>query len=248
MKRVPREYTVQDHLDAARDFNYNISTNPQVAAERREMRGRGSNIVEDQTVGIEIGARALTYISDYENKSVWGRLFGGAMLNSSLYMFRLANSQPMSRHLKLPALFDDSGNFLDQGEVDRSTHESLHLLAKTSRDYETVAQERKPSPKRTAMLARELGNVSMRLGIFGQDFYENDGEAVVMEEVRDAESDMHQQIRSLAGQIGVNPSVAQLRAESTPFSAHIIQSHLYTIDVVGAFREAISDFSDQAGY
>lgn len=64
MTRIPREYTAQDNLNMAAHFNFNVSTNPQVVAERSQLRGKHVNIVNDQSAGIDIGMRVLETLDD----------------------------------------------------------------------------------------------------------------------------------------------------------------------------------------
>ena len=249
MTRIPREYTAQDHLTMGDHFNFNVSTNPQEVAERREQRGKGANIIGDQSAGIEIGRRTLEQLTDPELQTMWAHLFGGAMLNSSLYMFRKVGSQPMSRHFKLPRIVSDEGELQDDTVIDATTLSTLQELRDESQRYEhTLRLEQVPTDASTRRLARHMGVASMRLGIYGAGFYDTDSPQTIMSQVLRQETTMHLGVQETGRAIGSNPSVAQLRAESTPLGSHIIQSRKYPIEVVRAFRSSLAEVSDELGY
>jgi hypothetical protein len=248
MTRIPREYTAQDNLNMAAHFNFNVSTNPQVVAERSQLRGKHVNIVNDQSAGIDIGMRVLETLDDQELERTWAELYGGAMLNSALYMLRGVNNQPMSRHFKLARLTTDEGQLRDSTLVRADTLDSLKTAKGQSESYEAIRADHEPTNGQTNRLGRRLGNASMLVSVFGTDFHENDGELVTMTQARDQVSAMHHSVQRLAQRIGFNPSLAQLRAESTPLGAHIMQSPDLPLQIKGAFRSALADVSDQQGY
>ncbi|HRN97617.1 MAG TPA: hypothetical protein PLZ58_04185 [Candidatus Saccharibacteria bacterium] len=248
MTRIPREYTAQDHLDTARHFTYNVSVKPEVVAGRKELRGKRVNIINDQSAGLDVGNRVLAALEDPDHQSVWANLYGGTILNSALYMFRETNSQPMSRRFKLPQLAGWDGELRDSNETRRqNTLEALDVTKSHSEDFERVKLKRIPSEGETTRLARRLGNVSMLVGVFSTDFMENDDEMVVMQIARQQVSDMHHAVQALAQRIKVNPSLAQLRAESTPLGVHI-KSHDYPLEIKSAFVDALGEVSDPQGY
>lgn len=249
MTRIPREYTAQDHLDMAGHFKFNISVNPRVVAERKEQRGKHVNIINDQSAGMDVGNRVLEALDDPEQQSMWARLYGGTILNSALYTFRGIDNQPMSRRFKLPRLVGWDGELNETNETRRlDTLVTLGVAKSYSEDYERTKQERIPTERQTTRLARRLGNASMLVGIYSTDFMENDDEMTIMQTARRQESGMHHAIQKLAQRIEVNPSLAQLRAESTPLGAHIIQSPDYPIEIKAAFVDALGKVSDEPGY
>ena len=248
MTRIPREYTAQDHLDTARHFTYNISVKPEVVAGRKELRGKRVNIINDQSAGLDVGNRVLAALEDPDHQSVWANLYGGTILNSALYMFRETNSQPMSRRFKLPQLAGWDGELRDSNETRRqNTLGTLDVAKSHSEDFERYKQERTPTERQTTRLARRLGNASMLVAIYSTDFMENDDEMVVMQIARQQVSDMHHSVKSLANKIKFNPSLAQLRAESTPLGSHI-KNHDYPIEIKAAFIDALGEVSDPQGY
>ena len=248
MTRIPREFTAQDNLNMAAHFNFNVSTDPQVVAERSQLRGMHVNIVNDQSAGIDIGTRVLEALDNQEHQQTWARLYGGAMLNSALYMLRGVNDQPMSRHFRLARLMTDEGQLRGSATIYSETFEALRSANNVSEQYEAISADYKPTDSRTSRLGRRLGNTSMLVAVFGTDFYENDGDLVIMTQARDRVITMHQLAQRLAQRIGYNPSLAQLRAESTPLGAHIMQSPDLPLQIKGAYRNALAEVSDQQGY
>lgn len=249
MTRIPREYTAQDHLNMAGHFNFNVSTNPEVVAGRREQRGRHVNIIEDQSAGLEVGTRTLELLDDdQELQGIWAELYGGAMLNSALYLLRGSGDQPMSRHFKLPTLVSEGGELIDDNLRRQGTLNALKTLRDRSREYEHAEEERTPTDREVSKLGHRLGNTSMLVGIFDSDFMETDGELVTMTQVLEKETEMHHAVQRLAQRLGVNPSLAQLRAESTPFGADIVQHNAYPLAIKTAFRSAVGEVSDELGY
>lgn len=248
MTRIPREYTAQDHLDTSGHFKFNISVNPRVVAERKEQRGKRVNIINDQSAGMDVGNRVLSALDDPEHQSMWARLYGGTILNSALYMLRGTANQPMSRRFKLPQLVGWDGELRDSNETRRqNTLETLDVTKSYSKDFERNKQERTPTERQTTRLARRLGNASMLVAIYSTDFMENDDEMVVMQIARQQVSNMHHAVQGLAQRIKVNPSLAQLRAESTPLGSHI-KNHDYPIEIKAAFIDALGEVSDPQGY
>lgn len=245
---IPREYTAQDNLNMAAHFNFNVSTDPQVVAERSQLRGMHVNIVNDQSAGIDIGTRVLEALVDQEQQRTWAKLYGGAMLNSALYMLRGVNDQPMSRHFRLARLTNEKGQLLDSETIQSDTFEALRTANIVSKQYEAISTDHKPTDSRTNRLGRRLGNASMLVAVSGTDFYENDGELMIMTQARDRVSAMHRYTQDLANSVGYNPSLAQLRAESTPLGSHIMQSPDLPLQIKGAFRNALAEVSDQQGY
>lgn len=249
MTRIPREYTPQDHLTSADHFNFNVSTDLQEVAARREQRGKGANIIGDQSAGIEIGRRTLAQLEDSELQTMWAHVFGGALLNSSLYMFRKAGDQPMFRRFTLPRIVTDEGVLQDGEAIDATTLRVLEDVQVESEDYEATLQaESTVTDRETRLLARQMGTASMRLGIYGSSFQEGETPAYIMTQVVELESKMHHSIQGLGRVIGTNPSVAQLRSESSDLGSHIIRSSLYPVEMKRAFRNSLGEVSDELGY
>lgn len=253
MTRIPREYTVQDHLDTAKSFSYNISSNPEEAARRQSLRGRGANIINDQSAGLEVGRLTLERLEDPELQVRWARLYGGAVLNSALYLFREVHPQTMSRHLKLPRVISEENlrnneNILEDGdEYDARTLRLLVDVQNESETYESIVEaSRNATSLMTRSLATGLGNSAMRLGIYGADITLGENAAETMRQVLDLEIEMHDATKALGRELKTTPSVAQLRSESTPLSAHVIRTSPFT--VVQAFRKSLGEVSDELGY
>lgn len=233
----------------AEHFNFNVSTNTEVVAERQQQRGKNVNIINDQSAGINVGNRVLEAL-DPDHQAIWSQLYGGAMLNSALYMLRGTDKQPMSRHFKLPQLFGDDGVLLDDDERRADTFDALRATKIDSEIYEGEAQERSLKESEKMYLGRRLGNTSMLIGIFDTDFYRTESEHDVMTSVLQQVTAMHHATQKLTQRIrgNVNPSLAQLRGESTPLGSHIVQSPTYPLAIKQAFRDALGEVSDPSGY
>ena len=248
MTRIPREYTAQDHLSMAKHFDFNKSTEPKEIARRQELRGRKANIYDDQSAGLDIGTRTLERLEDPEHQAVWAKLYGGAMLNSGLYMLHGVNNQPMSRHFKLARPVDVDGVLQDTDDLNLGTLVNLKFTQLESDEYEAKSEVSDPTEAQTARLGRRLGNSSMLLATFGTEFSTSDTELAIMTQVLDQTTAMHHSVQKLAHRIGVNPSVAQLRTGSTPFGAYIIDNNQIPYQVQAAFRASVGEVKDGRGY
>jgi len=247
MTRIPREYTAQDHLNMAEHFDFNVSTNPDVVAGRRERRGRHANIIEDQSAGLAVGTRTLELLDDKELQAVWAKLYGGTMLNSALYLLRGSNDQPMSRHFKLPRLVSDGGELLDDDARRSGTLYSLGVVKDKSQAYEQIAEKSKPTSREASKIGHRLGNTSMLVGIFSSDYKDIEDEHAIMAQVLEQETQMHEAVKELAQRLGVNPSVAQLRSDNTRLGADIVHSKL-PLEIKTAFHTAVDEINDGQGY
>lgn len=253
-------FTAQDQLDAAGHFEFSISTDPEVVAERAANRGTGANIANDQSTGAIVGAQVLGDLKAPEHQIAWAQLYSGAMLNAALYALREADKKttnpnvipPMSRSFALPGIVSQEGHLPESGLLKASTFWSLGNLVESCVDVELDLvlakpnKQRIPTRQKVSRLGRQLGNTSMIVSIYGTEFFEADGPTKIRKQVWESAVNMHKSTQILAGRIGVNPSLAQLRTESTPLGVHIIRE--YPTEIAGAFRKAVHDVNGRLGY
>ncbi len=260
MTRIPREYTAQDHLDMVDHFNFNVSTNPDVVQERQQQRGKGVNVPDDEAAGMQVGTRTLELLRDPELQAIWTQTYSGALLNSALYTLRGVDDGTMSRHFKYTRLRDNKGNLTHTQLVDQdgnpipndirrsatlTTLESTQAVVKKHQEARAVSE---PTDRAIGRVGHRLGEASLVVGVFATDFAQDDTERDIMTQVFEQSKATHQAVIQLAHRIGVNPSVMQLRSDTSKLGAEIIHSKAYPGEIKAAFRTAVAEVDGELGY
>lgn len=246
-ERIPRQLVVHDHLDMAEHFDYNISVDPEVAAARRDERGKGTNIINDQSAGIDVGTRVLTSL-DPELRKEWAPLFGGTLLDSALYTLRDTDEEPMTRNFKYIRLVDEHGVWTDDEERRAKTLELLKSTQDSSEKVEAKQAERKLTGRDINDLGHLLGNTSTLVSIFAMEFSEDEGELSVMKRVHQQNLAVQRAMEQLTLRLRSNPSVAQLRTDTSPLGADIIRSKRIPLEIKTTFQNVLSEVSHPLGY
>lgn len=248
MIQIPKEYTAQDHLRMAKPFLYSKSVNPEVIAVRKQRRGTRANIINDQSAGLEIGTGVLESLDDQQLQATWAQIYGGAMLNSALYMLQAVPDSTMSRRFTLAPVLAKDGTLRDDDERTTMTYTTLGATLRNSNEYEATAADYEPKTEQTFQLGRKLGNTSMLLAVFGTELYEKDDAKTNMMIVKKQTVQMHHHVQQLATRITYNPTLAQLRSESSPLGSYIMQSNDIPVQVKAAFRASLAEHNDESGY
>ena len=189
--------------------------------ERRRMQPAGTLLLEQQRDGLAVASAVVNQLEEDDDLRFAGDMLAASGLNASWYSFA-EGADVMRRRLYLPELADDETGWREtrEGLLEKVRSNLAHVA-----DVAWVLTDAKREGLRTdrtkTQLGRALGTVSLGLAsLHLGDAPETVSAFRIQDSARRASLTALDRSRTVASEIGMNASIAQLADPDSPLSVH----------------------------
>lgn len=235
---LPKQHLIGEHYVPARARQSD-------EIERRRSLPRGTVLLEQQRDGLAIARHIVERVDEAPDLQYVSRMLAASAFNTSWYAFA-QHAPVMRRRLYLPELAsEDSEEHQTRAGLLRQAREDLALSAAAAAALAFAKAGRHETKRQSFELGRQLGNVGLELAcipVAGATYGLSPIQAQLAARERGLESLEHS--RSIAGEVGVNVSVAQLADQDSPLSVFIRRTA--PDNVFNAFEEAAEEVRNVA--
>jgi len=207
-------------------------------ARRRAQAGTHALIHEEEARGIELGSRVLQSIEDPNDRAIFAKTLGSALLGSAGYLFDADEYLRMRHNIDLAKVTDGEKVIETPETFELKVYEDLAEAARISTVLADLRRERKPVGRLPIRAAQLAGRAGLNLAIYPLHGFATDSNPKsVMESVFESSVDMSNNAIRLTGETGYIPTPAQLVSYKTPLGIHILRTA--PTEVTDRFEEAL---------
>lgn len=194
-------------------------------ARRRAQAGTHTLIHEEEARGIEIGSRVLQSIEDPNDRALFAKTLGSALLGSAGYLFDADTYLRMRHNVELAKVTDKEKVIETPESFEVKVYRDLAEAARISTLLADMRRERKPVGRLPIRAAQAAGRAGLNLAIYPLHGFASDSNPkTVMESVFESSIDMSNNAIRLTGETGFVPTPAQLVTYKSPLGIHILRT------------------------
>lgn len=211
---LPKQHLVGQHYVPARARQSD-------EIERRRSLPTGTILLEQQRDGLAIASHLVEHVEEYPDLKFASDMLAASGINSGWYSYA-QQADVMRRRLILPELAIDATDWREtRGGLMTKVREGLAHAAELGTAYASAKANHHETKRQATLLGRQMGNVSLQLACVRLG---NAPLALQAFEVQSAARDEALATldlsRSIASEVGVNPSLAQLADADSPLSVY----------------------------